>query len=322
MPKRNILQYLIITLKGLAMGAADIVPGVSGGTIAFIAGIYEELVATIDKLNFGFFKQWRKNGFLSAWKEYNLAFLVALGIGAATSILLLAKVIESLIESNPIIVWAFFFGLVLASILYIAKQLTNWSAAVIVSLLISSVFAFLLSSLNPLTETHAIWFLFVAGFIAIIAMILPGISGAFILLLLGAYQPVIGLLNQLNQSISQSDTTLLMETIGKILVFMLGAAIGLKSFSKVLTWMFNNHKNITLAILTGFMIGALNKIWPWKKVLETRINSKGEAVPFIEKSVLPNNFDGNPQLTMAILCMVGGFLIIFILEKLATVKKQ
>lgn len=321
MPKRSLLQYLIITFKGLAMGAADIVPGVSGGTIALIAGIYEELLETIDGLNFGFFKKWRKNGFLIAWREYNLSFLMALGIGVATSILLLAKVIEAVMHSQPILIWSFFFGLVLASVIYIAKQLENWNLAVIFSILVASIFAFGISSLNPLAETDATWFLFVAGFIAIIAMILPGISGAFILLLLGAYKPVIGLLNQLNQSISQGDTALLLESIGKVGVFLLGAAIGLKSFSKALTWMFEHHKNITLAILTGFMIGALNKIWPWKKVLETRLNSKGEEVPFIEQSVFPTNFEGDPQLTFAIFSLVAGFLIIFILEKIATIKK-
>lgn len=321
MPKRNFLQYFIITLKGLAMGAADVVPGVSGGTIAFIAGIYEELVKTIDNLNLGFFKTWKKENFKTAWQVYNLSFLVALGIGVATSILLLAKVIGSLIESHPILVWAFFFGLVLASIVYISKQLTKWPPAIIISLLLSTIFAFFLSSLNPLAETHSIGFLFIAGFIAIIAMILPGISGAFILLLLGAYQPVIGLLNQLNQSIAQADTVLLIETVGKILVFILGAAVGIKSFSKALTWMFRHHKNLTLAILTGFMIGALNKIWPWKEVLETRMNSKGELVPYIEKSISPSNFNGDPQLLLAIVCMIGGFLIIFILEKIASLKK-
>lgn len=302
------------------MGAADIVPGVSGGTIALIAGFYEELIETIDRLDFKFFKKWRENGFLKTWKEYNLSFLLALGLGVATSILLLAKVIENLLESHPILVWSFFFGLVLASIIYIIKQLERWNAAVVLSIILASLLAFGISTLNPLAETNSVWFLFFAGFIAIIAMILPGISGAFILLLLGAYQPVIGLLNQLNEGIAQGNFSLLMESIGKISVFLLGAAIGLKSFSRTLTWMFHHHKNITLAILTGFMIGALNKIWPWKEVLETRLNSKGIEVPFIEKSVLPGNFENDPQLTSAIICLVAGFLIIFILEKSATLK--
>src|SRR5699024_4466579 len=151
------------------------------------------------------------------------------------------------------------------------KQLEKWNIAVVLSIVLASVIAFSISTLNPLAEITSVWFLFVAGFIAIIAMILPGISGAFILLLLGAYQPVIGLINQLNEGISQGDSSLLIESIGKIIVFLLGAAIGLKTFSRALTWMFHNYKNITLAILTGFMIGALNKIWPWKEVLEAKI---------------------------------------------------
>lgn len=319
MPKRSFLQYLIISLKGMAMGAADIVPGVSGGTIALIAGFYEELIETIDGLDLELFKKWRKNGFISTWKEYNLSFLLALGLGVVISILLLANLIETLLETHPILVWSFFFGLVLASIIFIIKQLEKWNMAVVLSIILASAIAFSISTLNPLAEINSVWFLFVAGFIAIIAMILPGISGAFILLLLGAYQPVIGLVNQLNEGISQGDSSLLIQSVGKISVFLLGAAIGLKTFSRALTWMFHNYKNITLAILTGFMIGALNKIWPWKEVLETRLNSKGEKVPFIERSVLPNNFD-DPQLTSAILCLVAGFLIIFILEKTATVK--
>lgn len=304
------------------MGAADIVPGVSGGTIALIAGFYEELIETIDGLDFNIFKKWRKNGFLTTWREYNLSFLLALGLGIITSILLLAKVIETLLDTHPILVWAFFFGLVLASIVYIIKQLDKWNAATVLSIVVASIISFGISTLNPLSEINSVWFLFIAGFIAIIAMILPGISGAFILVLLGAYQPVIGLLTQLNESIAQGNSTLLLQSIGKISIFLLGAAIGLKIFSRALTWMFNHHKNITLAILTGFMIGALNKIWPWKKVLETRLNSKGLEVPLIEQSVLPKNFESDPQLTAALICLVVGFLTIFILEKIATVKKD
>src|SRR5699024_9181183 len=174
MPKRSFLQYLIISLKGMAMGAADIVPGVSGGTIALIAGFYEELIETIDGLDLKFFKKWKKNGFLNTWKEYNLTFLLALGLGVVTSILLLASLIETLLESHPILVWSFFFGLVLASIIFIIKQLEKWNIAVVLSIVLASVIAFSISTLNPLAEITSVWFLFVAGFIAIIAMILPG----------------------------------------------------------------------------------------------------------------------------------------------------
>lgn len=320
MPQRNILQYLLITAKGMAMGAADVVPGVSGGTIAFISGIYEELIETINSLDFGFFKTWKTNGFSKAWKKYNLSFLLALGAGVIVSILSLARLIIWLLEHHPIAVWAFFFGLVVASILYVGVQVTQWRFATILALVLASAASYLITIGEPITTPDNNWFLFFAGFIAIIAMILPGISGAFILLLLGAYTNVMGIVTQLGDGIIGTNTDLLLEASLKLLIFALGAVTGLKVFSKVLNWMFTHKKNLILAILTGFMIGALNKIWPWKKVLEYRINSSGEEIPFLEQSILPNNFNGDPQVINAVLFAVLGFLTIFLLERIAVKK--
>ena len=244
------------------MGAADVVPGVSGGTIAFISGIYEELIETIHNLDLGFFKIWKKEGFLKAWKHYNLGFLLALFSGVLISIISLAKLITWLLEVYPIMVWSFFFGLV-------------------------------------------------------IAMILPGISGAFILLLLGAYTTVIGIVTQLGEGITTLNSSLFLGALGKLLIFAVGAVIGLKVFSRALNWMFKHHKNLILAVLTGFMIGALNKIWPWKEVLQYRMNHAGEQIPFIERSILPQNYDGNPQILYAMLFAIIGFLTIFLLERVA-----
>lgn len=320
MPQRNILQYLLITAKGMAMGAADVVPGVSGGTIAFISGIYEELIETINSLDFGFFKTWKTNGFSKAWKKYNLSFLLALGAGVIVSILSLARLIIWLLEHHPIAVWAFFFGLVVASVLYVGVQVTQWRFATILALVLASAASYLITIGEPITTPDNNWFLFFAGFIAIIAMILPGISGAFILLLLGAYTNVMGIVTQLGDGIIGTNTDLLLEASLKLLIFALGAVTGLKVFSKVLNWMFTHKKNLILAILTGFMIGALNKIWPWKKVLEYRINSSGEEIPFLEQSILPNNFNGDPQVINAVLFAVLGFLTIFLLERIAVKK--
>lgn len=320
MPQRNLLQYLLITAKGMAMGAADVVPGVSGGTIAFISGIYEELIETINSLDFGFFKTWKTNGFSKAWKKYNLSFLLALGVGVIVSILSLARLIIWLLEHHPIAVWAFFFGLVVASILYVGVQVTQWRFATILALVLASAASYLITIGEPITTPDNNWFLFFAGFIAIIAMILPGISGAFILLLLGAYTNVMGIVTQLGDGIIGTNTDLLLEASLKLLIFALGAVTGLKVFSKVLNWMFTHKKNLILAILTGFMIGALNKIWPWKKVLEYRINSSGEEIPFLEQSILPNNFNGDPQVINAVLFAVLGFLTIFLLERIAVKK--
>lgn len=320
MPQRNFLQYLTVTAKGLAMGVADVVPGVSGGTIAFISGIYEELIETIHNIDLGFFKIWKKEGFLKAWKHYNLSFLLALFSGVFISIISLAKLITWLLEVYPIMVWSFFFGLVIASIVFVGKQITNWRLAVIGALLVASILSYLITIADPIGSPESIWFLFLAGFIAIIAMILPGISGAFILLLMGAYTAVIGIVTQLGDGITTLNSSLFLSALGKLLIFGLGAIIGLKMFSRVLNWMFKHHKNLILAVLTGFMVGALNKIWPWKEVLQYRMNHAGENIPFIERSILPQNYEGNPQILYAIIFGIIGFLTIFLLEKLADKK--
>ncbi|WGF91435.1 DUF368 domain-containing protein [Aequorivita marisscotiae] len=321
MPQRNFIQYLTITAKGLAMGAADVVPGVSGGTIAFISGIYEELIETIHNIDLGFFKIWKSESFITAWKHYNLGFLLALFSGVFISIISLAKLITYLLDVYPILVWSFFFGLVIASIVYVGNQISNWRWSVIVAILLASVASYLITIADPVGSPDSTWFLFFAGFIAIIAMILPGISGAFILLLLGAYTTVIGIVTQFGEGVTTLNSSLIMGALGKLLIFAVGAILGLKVFSKVLNWMFKHHKNLILGVLTGFMIGALNKIWPWKEVLQYRMNHAGQEVPFIERSVLPQNFDGNPQILYALIFAVIGFLTIFLLERVATKKE-
>ncbi len=320
MQQRSFIQYIIILAKGMAMGAADLIPGVSGGTIAFISGIYEELITTIHKLNFGFFKTWKKEGFINAWKKYNLSFLVSLLLGIAISFLSLAKIITVLLRNHPVLVWSFFFGLVLASILYVGKQITHWKFTTWLILLLASGLSYWITIAEPMGSPDSNWFLFLAGFIAIIAMILPGISGAFILLLLGAYATVIGTLTQLSDGITKFDNSLIGQALLKLSIFGLGAILGIKIFSKALTWLFTYHKNLILAALTGFMIGALNKIWPWKEVLKYRINSHGEQVPFLEKSIFPTHYNGDSQMMYAIILAIIGFLTIFLLEKLASTK--
>lgn len=303
------------------MGAADVVPGVSGGTIAFISGIYEELIETIHRLNFGFFKVWKKESFKKSWQYYNLSFLLALCFGIAISIFSLAKLITLMLKEYPILVWSFFFGLVLASILFVGKQIKNWSIGVLVSLLIATTFSYFITLAEPIASPESTWFLFFAGFIAIIAMILPGISGAFILLLLGAYTTVLSFISQLIEGIVKTNWQLFSEAFLKLAIFGLGAIVGLKVFSKALNWMFKHHKNIMLAILSGFMIGALNKIWPWKKVLQYRTNQLGEQIPFIEKSILPTEYTNNPQISYAVIFIIIGFLTIYLLEKFSNQKK-
>jgi len=289
------------------MGAADVVPGVSGGTIAFISGIYEELLTSISSINLGLIGVLRKQGIKAFWSQVNGNFLLALFAGIFISIISLAKVIESLLENHPILIWSFFLGLVLASIIYVTKQIAKWNFGSIFLMLFGAVLAYYITTLNPLmSENSSSWFLFLAGAIAICAMILPGISGSFILVLLGAYKPVLNAVNSKN--------------FLSISIFIVGAIVGLLSFSRILKWLFKNYKNYTLAILTGFIIGSLNKIWPWKETLTWRTNSEGTEVPLKQISISPNSFEGDSQLIMAIVLAVVGFGLILLLERLATSK--
>tara|TARA_R110002126_G_scaffold112105_1_gene250166 strand:+ start:27287 stop:28210 length:924 start_codon:yes stop_codon:yes gene_type:complete len=305
---RTIKDYVAIGLKGMAMGAADVVPGVSGGTIAFISGIYEELLGSISNVNIDLFKTLKNEGFKAAWKQLNGNFLLALFLGIFISIVSLAKVIKYLLENEPILLWSFFFGLVLASVIYIAKQITKWNFIAILALVLGAFLAYYITTLNPLvSENSSSLYILFAGAIAICAMILPGISGSFILVLLGAYKPVLDAVNE--------------RDFKTILIFLVGAVIGLLSFSKVLKWLFANYKNYTLAALTGFIIGSLNKIWPWKETLTWRTNSHGDQVPFNQQSISPFSFDGDAELTLAIILAIVGFSLILLMEKLA-VKKQ
>ena len=301
--ERNFKDYALISLKGIAMGTADVVPGVSGGTIAFISGIYEELVTTISGINLGLLKEWREFGFSSMWKKANGNFIIALFLGIAISVFTVMRLANYLLENHPILIWSFFFGLVIASIWFVGKQIPKWNAKIISALVLGAAVAFYITTLPPITGTQSPFFLFIAGAIAVCAMILPGISGAFILVLLGAYKTI-------SEAIHDFD----FKTIGIVAV---GAVVGLLSFSRVLKWLFLKYKAVTLAVLTGFITGSLNKIWPWKEILET-VTVGDKDMVIREQSVLPQNFDGDPQLIFALLLMVAGFLLILILERVAT----
>jgi putative membrane protein len=302
MDNRNFLQYFIITLKGMAMGVAELVPGVSGGTIAFITGIYEEFIESINRVNFSTFKTLQKDGFKAFWKQLNGNFLLALFSGMLISIVSLSKVIKWLLEFHPIAIWSFFFGLVLASIIFVAKAIQKWNVISVVLLLLSAAVAYYITTIPPSASADSLPYLFMSGAIAICAMILPGISGAFILVLLGSYKTVL-------EAVDERDFKI-------IITVALGCLVGLLSFARLLKWMFNNHKNITLVVLTGFIAGSLNKIWPWKKVISS--TNIGEKIIIIDESTSPFAFDGDPQLTLAIIAAIIGFSLIFMLERVAS----
>lgn len=335
--QRHFKDYLFISLKGMAMGAADAVPGVSGGTIAFISGIYEELISTISNINIAIFKTLFSKGFKSFWKDLNGNFIMALMIGIIISFVSFMKIAKYLLENHPILIWSFFFGLIVASIYFVGKQITKWNIATILASIIGAGIAFYITTLPASSNNESLLFLFIAGSIAICAMILPGISGSFILIILGAYKT-------LSDAIDDVD-------IKKIIIFGTGALIGLLSFSHILKWLFKNYHNTTLALLTGFIFGSLNKIWPWKKTVSVMVDETGEIIPFssitdfgtlsyfqihtndfesykavLQKNVLPihynelNNHLADSYLLFSIVLMVIGFLTIFILEKVGTQK--
>ncbi|MGS0527469.1 DUF368 domain-containing protein [Zobellia nedashkovskayae] len=304
MENRNFLDYTFITLKGMAMGAADVVPGVSGGTIAFISGIYEELISSINNVDISLFKEFKENGLKAAWTKLNGNFLLALFVGIGISVLSLAKLVSWLLENKPILIWSFFFGLVIASILLVGKEVQKWEAKTLIALVLGAAVAYYITTLPPSESADSLPYLFLSGALAICAMILPGISGAFILVLLGSYKTIIDAVHNLDFKI-----------IGVVGV---GAIFGLLSFAKLLKWMFNHQKNLTLALLTGFIVGSLNKIWPWKRILDTKMI--GEKIITIDENVSPFNFDGDNKIMIAIIAALVGFLVIFVLERTASKK--
>jgi putative membrane protein len=290
------------------MGAADVVPGVSGGTIAFISGIYEELLESISNINFKLLKTLKSAGIKAAWKQVNGSFLLALFIGIFISIISLAKTIKWLLENESVLLWSFFFGLVLASIIYIGKQVEIWNAKIIILFILGISFGYAVTVIPP-TNVGDINYLFLvfAGAIASCAMILPGISGSYILLLIGVYPIVM-----------TAITTKDYKIIGAIAV---GVIVGLLSFSKLLKWLFQNYKNEMLIVLTGIMLGSLNKVWPWKEAISTYIDRHGVTKPLVEQSISPFSFNGDPKLMLAIILAIVGFGLILLMEKLA-VKKE
>jgi putative membrane protein len=303
-------DYLILVLKGMGMGAADVVPGVSGGTIAFITGIYEELINSIKSVNLKTVKLLFTGRLAAFWKAVNGNFLAALLLGIAISIFSLAKGLGYLLHNYPILVWSFFFGLIVASAIYVARAIHDWDWKNIVALVAGIAVAFYITVISPAEANANWWFIFLSGSIAICAMILPGISGSFILVLLGMYRYILDAVGDLNFAV-----------LG---IFMVGAAIGIIAFSNLLSWLLRNFHNLTVAVLAGFMVGSLNKVWPWKKVSETFIDRHGEIKSLAETNILPGTYEqltgSSPFLLGAILLAIAGFALIFVIEGLTSKK--
>lgn len=294
-------DYLLLTLKGCAMGMADVVPGVSGGTIAFISGIYGELIDSIKSVNVHALKLLLTLRLGEFWRHINGRFLFSVLLGIGISIFSLARLMTYLLEHHPIEIWSFFFGLIVASALLVARQIGKWNLRNFAALVVGIAAAFWITVVTPGQTPDTWWFVMLSGAIAICAMILPGISGAFILLLMGKYQYIMQAVGDLN--------------IPVILIFVTGAVAGIISFSHLLSWLLKNWHDVTVAVLMGFMIGSLNKVWPWKQTLETYTDSHGKVLPLAETNVLPGQFtNGSAQLGTAILMCVVGFLLIYGIE--------
>jgi len=293
-------SILKLYFKGVAMGAADIVPGVSGGTIALISGIYEELIFTLKNINLSLLKTLLKDGFKVFWKNLNGNFLSILLLGIASSVILLAQVIVFLLDNHEFKIWGFFFGLIISSAFLIIKDVNPLNIIQIIWILSGIVIAALISLSNTTQIPDTDIFIFLTGSIAITAMILPGISGSFILLLLSKYEYIITAIKEFN--------------VRTLLVFALGCIFGLIIFSRLLHFLFQNYKMNLLSLLSGFLIGSLVKIWPFKKVLETRINSDGIEEAITSQPIIPNMVY-QEELIFFVLFTLIGFILISVIQK-------
>lgn len=314
MEKQN--EKIGFFLKGLAIGIAEVIPGVSGGTIAFITNIYERLLSSIKAiLGPELFRSLRRGGLSEAWKSIDGGFLSILLLGMGTGVISGVLGVTHLLERHPRLVWGFFFGLILASSWFVGKQVRNWGISTVLALIFGTGITLWYTLASPGQGNEALWFVFLCGAIAISALMLPGVSGSFMLVLMGMYTLII-------PSVKSVLLELDLKGLSIVGAFAGGCLLGLATFSRVLTWFFKHYHDMTMAVLTGFMIGSLNKIWPWRIVLETRLNSSGEAVPVLERSVLPGSFPGDPQLLLVTILICAGFFIVFFMEKSAPAEKK
>lgn len=302
--QRSMRDYAKLTCKGMAMGAADVVPGVSGGTIAFITGIYDELLHSLSRLTPAALLTLKRDGFLAAWRSINGGFLLAVFGGILLSIKTFAHVITLALERYPIVVWSFFSGLIAASIAYFGWKQSGWRVREWLACLLGAAFVYAISIATPAQLPGDWWMLFIGGFIAICAMILPGISGSFLLLLMGLYPVFLRAINEMDLIALTS--------------FGLGCVGGLLCFSRVLAWLMDHYHRLTLAVLIGFLVGSLNVTWPWKEVAVSTVDRHGDVIPLVQHNVLPSQFASvsgtDPMVLGAVLAFIVGALLVLLTE--------
>ncbi len=297
-------KYVMTALKGCAMGMADVVPGVSGGTIAFISGIYEELIESIKSIDLKALKLLFTGRFRQFVDKVNGRFLLSLAVGIGIAIVTMARLMTYMLTCHPIVTWSFFFGLIIASALTVGREVHRWSFGPVLTLVLGAALSYWITVVSPASTPEDWWFIVLSGAIAICAMILPGISGAFILLLLGKYMYIMTAVTELR--------------IGVLLLFGVGAVAGIVSFSHVLSWLLHKWHDATVTMLMGFMIGSLNKVWPWKECLETYTDSHGAIHPLVERNVSPAVFEqlnsADAHLLEAVAMCIAGFALIYVIE--------
>ncbi|MBW2616301.1 MAG: DUF368 domain-containing protein [Deltaproteobacteria bacterium] len=296
---RSLFDYLILSAKGFCMGASDVVPGVSGGTMAFILGIYEELINAIKSFDLKGLQLLMTLKFRALLNRVSWQFLLAVGIGILTAVFSLSKGLSWLLHNKPVLIWSFFLGLILASVLIVSRRIQVWRAPVWLSLIGGTAGAYFLVGLVPVSTPNDPWFLFLCGAIAICAMILPGISGSFILVLLGKYLYVL-------EAVNNRDFLVL-------LLVASGACVGIAAFSRVLGWLLKNYHDLMVALLTGLMLGSLRKVWPWKETIESRIVGE-KVIPLVQSNVLPEGFGG--EVVSALCLIVMGLLAVLLLDRM------
>jgi len=295
--KKN--DRIALVVKGFCMGIADVIPGISGGTIAFLLGIYENLIASIKSLDLSFVQLIFKFRIKEALDGVAWIFLSCVFGGIILAVFTMSHPLSWALEHHPVMIHSFFFGLIVATVPIIAKILKKWTTVEVVLLLIAAVAAYGISQLVPQQTPESAWFIFLCGVIAICAMILPGISGSFLLLILGKYEYIIA-------SVKNYDFV----TLG---VFLLGIVVGITTFARVLSWLFKKYHDITLATLTGLVVGSLSKIWPWREATSMAIDRHGDIIPLKEIAVLPPQING--EVFLAIVLMGVGFSLAMFLSR-------
>ncbi len=305
-------NYIFLILKGIAMGAANVIPGVSGGTMALITGIFERLIDAIKSFNIKAIKLLLSFKLKEFAKHVDLYFLIAVFAGIAIAIITLAKLFGFLFDNYPVYIWSYFFGLVLASVYFVGKTVSKWTLSVIITFIIGTAIAVVISVLNPATENSGFVYLLLCGVVAMCSMILPGLSGSFVLILMGNYQLV--MIDAIND-----------RNLGILIPVVIGAALGLLVFSHILSWIFKRYRDQTISLLTGFILGSLSILWPWQKLIYLKdevgeiILKKGEPIVMKYERILPDTF--NTEVILAIVFAAVGILSIWAIEK-ATIMKS